>query len=205
MKLYADTTAKRVAQVLGDVAVLVLAWLLIRQALRLREQILGFRAAAAHVESSGQSVSRGAEAAGSALTEVPVVGGALGAPFAAVADAGRELSAAGAEAGASIDSLGLFLPLLLIGLLLGYVLFLYLPRRIAWVREVAEVRRLQGSEHAERLLAHRALATRPFRELRETVANPADALAARDWGPLARAELHALGLRTPAPGARASG
>lgn len=195
MKLYADATAKRVTQVLGDVAVLLLAGLLIRQALRLREQILGFRAAAEHVESSGRSVSRGAEAAGGVLTDLPVVGGALAAPFDVVAEAGRELSAAGAEAGASIDSIGLFLPLLLIGLLLGFVLFRYLPQRITWIREVDEIRRLRHSGHAERLLAHRALATRPLRELRSTVASPGEALATGDWGPLARAELRALGLR----------
>lgn len=204
MKLYADVGAVRARQVLGDVLVVVLGWLVVCQALRLRTQILDFRSAAVRVESAGQNVVRGADAAGTALEEVPVVGGALSAPFGAVADAGRDLSAAGTDAVAGIDGLGLFLPLLLVGLVLGFVLFRYLPQRVAWIREVGEVGRVLATPDGERLLAHRALARRPLAELRRAVPDPGGALAGGDWAPLAAMELHALGLRRP-PQLQASG
>lgn len=195
MKLYADTTAVRVRQVVGDVLVLVLTWVVVQRALRLRTQILDFRSAAERVESAGANVVRGADAAGTALEEVPVVGGALSAPFGAVADAGRDLSAAGADAIAGIDGLGLFLPLLLVGVVLGFVLFRYLPDRLAWIREVAEVRRVLSSPDGERLLAHRAAANRPLTTLLAATSDPAAALASGDHAPLARVELASLGLR----------
>lgn len=199
MKLYADTGAVRARQVLGDVLVVVLGWLVIQRALRLRTQITDFRSAAERVESAGQNVVRGADAAGIALDEVPLVGGALSAPFGAVADAGRDLSAAGTDAASAIDGLGVFLPLLLVGVVLGYVLFRYLPRRLTWIREVAEARRVLSTADGERLLAHRAVAARPLRDLRRAVPDPGGALARGDWAPLAAMELGALGLR-PSPG-----
>lgn len=195
MKLYADRPAVRARQVLGDVLVLVVGWLVVRRALRLRTQILEFRSAAERLESAGHNVVRGADAAGSALEEVPVVGGAIAAPFGAVADAGRDLSAAGTDAVAGIDGLGLFLPLLLIGLVLGWVLFRYLPQRLAWIREAAEVRHVLASPNGDQLLAHRAAASRPLRTLRAATPDPAAALAAGDHAALARIELEALGLR----------
>lgn len=201
MKLYADTGAVRARQVLGDVLVVVLAWLVVQRAWRLRTQILDFRSAAVRVESAGANVTRGADAAGAALDEVPLVGGALSAPFGAVADAGRDLSAAGTDAASAIDGLGMFLPLLLIGVVLGYVLFRYLPQRLAWIREVAEVDRVLASPDGERLLAHRALAGRPLADLRRAVPDPGGALARGEWAPLAAMELQALGLRA---GARAT-
>lgn len=198
MKLYADTAAVRVRQVIGDVLVLVLTWVVVRRALRLRAQILDFRSAAERVESAGQNVVRGADAAGGALQGVPLVGDAIAAPFDAVADAGRDLSLAGTDAASAIDGLGVFLPLLLIGLVLGFVLFRYLPDRVAWVREVAEVRRVLASPAGERLLAHRAAANRPLPTLLAATPDPGAALTSGDFGPLARVEVEALGLSTEA-------
>ena len=204
MKLYADTGPRRARQVAGDLAVVVVGWLLVRMALRLREQVLAFRSAAEHVESAGQNVSRGADAASVALADVPLIGGALSPPFDAVADAGRDLNAAGTDAASALDGLGLVLPLLLVGLVLGYVLFRYLPQRVAWIREVADVRRVLAAPEGERLLAHRAVAGRPLRVLHRAVADPSGALARGDWAPLARVELKALGLRASPPNAAAT-
>ncbi|MFA9429089.1 hypothetical protein [Egicoccus sp. AB-alg2] len=199
MKLYADTGPKRTAQVLGDGAVAVVTFLLLWLASFLREQILGFRTAAERVESSGRSVSSGATSAGDALSDVPLVGGALRTPFDVVAEAGRDLSVAGTEAGSSIDALALWLPLLLVVLPVGLLLLSHLPRRVRWVREVAEVERLAGTVGADRLLAHRAIANRSLRDLRRGGVDAAGAFAAGDWATLARLERRALGLRDRPP------
>lgn len=195
MKLYADTAAVRTRQVLGDALVLVLTWVLVRRAWRLRTQILEFRSAAERVESAGRNVVRGAEAAGSTLQELPLVGDAIAAPFRSVADAGHDLSMAGTDAASAIDGLGVFLPLLLVGLVLGFVLFRYLPDRIAWVREATEIGRLLTTPHGERLLAHRAAANRPLRALLAATPDPAGALSRGEWHGLAELELRAMGLR----------
>jgi hypothetical protein len=175
-------------------AILALA-LTVWVALFVRRQILGFRDAADRVETAGERVGGGADAAAAALGEVPLVGGALSAPFGAVADAGRDLSAAGVEAGVSIDNLALVLPLALAALLFGVLCLAWLPGRIGWVREAAAVAALPSDGAADLLLAQRALGRRELRDFRHAGVDPVEVLAARDWRRLADVEYHALGLR----------
>ncbi|GGI07512.1 hypothetical protein [Egicoccus halophilus] len=194
MKLYADPGPRLATQVAGDLAALASVVVTVRVATRLREQVLGFGVAADRVQSSGERVSSGASAAGTALTDLPLVGGALSAPFEVVADAGRDLAAAGSEAGGSLDGLAALLPALLVAVVVGYLVAHWLPARVAWVREVAEVQRLGHTPDADRLLAHRALARRPLHELRRDGADPVADLAAGHWTSLADLERRALGL-----------
>ena len=198
MKWYADIGPRRTVQITADLAVLVVTLTLVRLAFHLRAQILGFEAAAERVEASGHSVSSGASSAGEVLSDLPLVGGALASAFGVVAEAGGELGMAGTEAGASIASLALLLPLLLVAVPVGYLLLRHLPRRVRWSREVAEVLRLPPGPDTDRLLAHRAVARRALRDLRRHRLDPVAALAAGDWGALARAERRSLGLRDPA-------
>ena len=197
MKLYADAVTVRTRQILGDVLVLVLAWVAgppgvaaahpdPRVPLGRRTGRVG-RAERRPRRRGGRRCAPGAA----------LVGDAVAAPFRSVADAGRDLSLAGTDAASAIDGLGVFLPLLLVGLVLGFVLFRYLPDRILWIRDASEVRRVLATPHGEQLLAHRAAANRPLRALLAATPDPAGALAQGDHGPLAGVELQALGLRSP--------
>lgn len=195
MLLYADRPAVRARQVIGDVTMIAVTVLAVWLARALRGSILELDGAARALIDSGETVSSGATSAAEAVDGIPAVGGALASPFTTIAGAGTQITSAGTQTSDAVHTLALLLPGLLVGLLVGYVLFRLLPARIRWVREAAEVRRLLASANAARLLAHRAVATRSLRELRRGLGDPAAALAAQRWNELAGVELHALGLR----------
>jgi hypothetical protein len=193
--LYADRGAVRARQLTGDLTMVAVTVLAVWLARELRGTILALDGAAQGLMDSGETVSSGARSAAEAVEGIPAVGGALASPFTTIAGAGTQITSAGAQTSDAVHTLALLLPGLLAGILVGYVLFRLLPARIRWVQEAAEVRRLLASSDAARLLAHRAVATRPLRELRRRLDDPAAALAEERWDELAGVELHALGLR----------
>lgn len=178
----------------GDAVVLAVAWWTVRLALRLRDGIGELGVVASGLERSGRSVSEGAGGAESAVQDVPAVGGALAAPFRTLGGAGRELTAAGDQVGRTVETVALWLPLLLAAVVLGWIALRYLPARARWVGEATEVSRVLAAPDAARLLGVRAAATRPLRTLRREVGDPATALADERYVELARVELRALGL-----------
>jgi hypothetical protein len=176
--------------------VLVVAWWIVRFAARLRDGIGELGIVASGLERSGRSVSEGAGSAESAVQGVPAVGGALAAPFRTLGGAGRELTAAGDQVGRTVETVAFWVPVVLAGLVLGWIAVRYLPARVAWVREATEVSHVLRSSEAARLLGLRAASTRPLRTLRREVGDPAAALAEGRYVELARVELRALGLST---------
>jgi hypothetical protein len=196
LRLYADDPWLRTRQVVGDALVLVVGYWVVRIALRLREGVGELRVVATGLERSGRNVSQGADGAGDALQGVPGVGGALAAPFRTIEGAGRDLVASGEQIGRTVDAVALWLPLTLALLVLGWIGLRYLPARVTWVREATEVGLVLRSPDAARLLGMRAAATRPLRQLRRTVGDPATALAEERFAELAAVELRALGLST---------
>jgi hypothetical protein len=193
-RLYADDELVRLRQVVGDALAIAVAWWVIRLALRLRDAIGELRVVARGLEGSGRGVSQGAQNAGDAVASIPGVGSALSAPFRTLGGAGRDLVAAGDQVGRTVDSVALWLPLVLALLVLGWIALRYLPARLRWVREATEVTQVLASPGAAQLLGLRAAATRPLRTLRREVGDPAAALAAERYAELAVVELRALGL-----------
>jgi hypothetical protein len=195
MQLYADRATVRVRQVLADLLTVGGVWVGVAVALELRRSIAGLDGVGRQLERSGRTVTQGADRAVETVGGIPTVGDALAAPFGTIGGAGRQLSAAGLQVTETVATLAVLVPAVLLGLVLGALLFRVLPRRVAWVREVAEVRRLLTLPDAERLLAHRAVATRPLRELRRLAGDEAAAWFAEErFRPLAAIELRALGL-----------
>lgn len=204
-RLYADDELRRLRQVVGDVLAVLAAWWVVRLAFRLRDGIREFRVVAEGLDSSGQSVVRGARNAEEAVDGLPAIGGALAAPFRTLGGAGRDLVAAGDQVGQTVDAVAFWIPFLLVLLVLSVVTVLYLPFRLRWIREATEVSRVLTSPEAARLLGLRAATGRPLRTLRRAVGDPAAALAAERYEELAAVELRALGLSpahlaSPRPG-----
>jgi hypothetical protein len=195
LRLYADRGPRRVRQVLGDLLVLGVGYLMVTVALQVRDAIASLGTVGVQLHRSGRTVSQGADRAVEAVDGVPGLGGALAAPFGTISGAGRQLTAAGAQVEGATATLAFLVSALLIGLTLGYVLFRYLPGRIRWVHEAAEVERLLQGPDAARLLAHRAVANRPLRMLRRRGGEDVAAdLADGRWERLAAIELDVLGL-----------
>lgn len=193
-RLYADDELRRLRQVVGDVLAVLAAWWVVRVAFRLRDGIREFHVVAEGLDSSGQSVVRGARNAEEAVDGLPAIGGALAAPFRTLGGAGQDLVAAGDQVGQTVDAVAFWVPFLLLLLVLAAVAVLYLPFRLRWIREATEVSRVLGSPEAARLLGLRAATGRPLRTLRRAIGDPAAALAAERYEELAAVELRALGL-----------
>ncbi|MEX0835120.1 MAG: hypothetical protein WD010_03445, partial [Nitriliruptor sp.] len=132
--------------------------------------------------------------ASDAVDGIPAVGGALSAPLRTLGGAGDGLIGAGQQVADGVAAVAFWVPVVLAGLVLSWVVSSYLPRRIRWIREARDVEHLLGSADAVQLLGVRAAATRPLRMLRREVADPAAALAAGRYAELAAVELRAVGL-----------
>ncbi len=148
------------------------------------------------------------------LSGLPVVGERIGQLGGQVTESAAVVVTGGDEAGSSIRGLAVLLGITTGLAPLGPVLVCYLPRRLAWRREVRSVRRLltqpDTREATLELLARRAHATLPASEVvRLGVGVPGTRRA--DAGPggegattsvLAERELRRLGLRLTPPSPR---
>lgn len=195
MKIYAETTGKLTRQLIQDG--IMVGWILVW---------ITFGSVAhdvvAKLAEPAESVARNSDSLSDSLAEisdkvdgVPVVGGALEEPFSSSS------LAAAAVARESREQRDLFLTAALwIGLFIAIgpialALLLYLPFRIRWVRQATAADRIRLDADDLYLFALRAVANRPFSELRRATPDPGAALAAGDYAALARVELEHLGLK----------
>jgi hypothetical protein len=195
VQLYADRGPRRVRQVAGDLAVVLVGSFVVTIGLAIHDAIDALQGVGVQLDRSGRTVTQGADRAVEVVEGFPGLGTTLAAPFGTIGGAGLQLSAAGTQVTETVATVAVLVPTLFVGLVLGYVAFRYVPARVRWIREAAEVARLLVAPDAERLLAHRAVATRPLSTLRRLGGEDvAAALAAGRWAELAVIELDALGL-----------
>ena len=146
---------------------------------------------------AGRATQRAADALDS-LSDAPVVGGAIGDSAERVRSTGQGAIDGAAAGRTRIRRLGV-----IVGGLIALVpslplLVLYLPRRRAELSDRRRILALLRSREPgiEALLATRAVAHVPYRELLRITPDPAGDLQAGRHGPLADAELRRLGLRS---------
>jgi hypothetical protein len=198
MKLYADTPARRIRQLTGDL--LAAGWiaLWVWLALELRERLLRLRGPGEALERAGGSFSGALGDAGDRIGGLPVVGDDVSGALRRAGGAGDTVAEAGRSQQQAVEQVALWLPLLVLLLGAGIVLVRWLPGRLAWAREAAAATRALSGPDAVEVFAVRALARRSTVELAAlptaTVtswrAGDPDATAA-----LAALELRSLGLR----------
>ena len=148
---------------------------------------------------SARDAGRATQSAGDALgrlSDLPVVGGAVGDSADTIRDAGQSAIDAAASGRTRVRRLGA-----LVGALIAIVpslplLWLYLPGRVA---EEGDRRRIlgrlrDGDPAIEELLATRAVAHLPYRQLLAITPDPAEDLRAGRHRQLADAELSRLRL-----------
>jgi hypothetical protein len=185
-----------------DLALLLwtLAWIAAAIAIAAEVQDLG------ELSDTVGTVGAAAEASGAALgllSDLPVVGeaigGALAEPAEQVQAAGQSAQESAASTRQSVDVLSLLLGLAVALIPSASVLGVYLPARIGRVREAQTVeaaRRRSGDDPLfHEFLARRAAQNLSFRRLDRVAAEPWRDLAEGNFERLARAELERLGLR----------
>ncbi len=199
MRLYPDIPAARVRTLARDVAMLLILLVLGWLALRVHDRVDELGSLGRGVRDAGTAVHGGFDTAADAVTDVPVVGGALSA---GLRDAGRGSGGNVAEIGRrgeqSAHRLANLLGLLTFVLPAVALLSRYLPGRIAHVRRLtaaAAVLREPEDADRRRLVAMRAAFGLPFGQLLRHTRDPLGDLAAARYDALVAAALEDAGIR----------
>lgn len=200
MKLYADSFARRSAQVAGDLAVLLCIALCIAVARKVHDVALRLATPGKQIESSATDLAGRLHDAGQAVSGVPLVGSSVSSPFDGASGAASGLASAGqgqAQAATTFANwLGLAIGLIPVLLLLA----VYLPPRIRFIRRATAGQRLLDAGADLDLFALRALTHQPLHVLARVDRDPAGAWRRREpvvMDSLARLELRSVGLRPP--------
>ncbi|MFD9002979.1 hypothetical protein ACFV0T_18685 [Streptomyces sp. NPDC059582] len=164
MRLYAQTSARRTRQVVADLIAVVLIAAAVKFALAVRDVILLLAEPGRKAQSAGDTLADGLGDAGDAAAKVPFVGDSLKKPLKSAADAGTSLSDAGQSLQDTVGQVATLTAVALIVLPVAFVLLLWLPPRLRWIRRSATTRRLLDADGGADLLALRAL-TGPQRAL----------------------------------------
>lgn len=191
---YAETTGRRVRQVLADLGMLLWAWVWWRLGRATHDLVAALGAPGRRLESTGDRLAAGFRDVADAVAGTPLVGGALGSPFDELADAAGSVAGVGAAQDAAAAALADWLFVLVVLLPVGAVGIAWLLLRVRGARRAATARDLRD-RGLDDLLALRALTSRPLRELLAAAEDPAGAWRAGETAALAGLELRRLGLR----------
>lgn len=199
MKLYAELPMVRAKQLAGDAAAAIWSILWVRAGMAMHDLVARLTEPGEAIERAGGSFAGNLAEIADTIGGVPVVGGALRAPFSTASDAGRLLESAGQTQQEAVMTLALWLGVLVAAFPILLVVFTWLPRRVRWVRDASVAADLRDTAVDLRLFAHRAAANRTLRELRSATPDPGRALAEGDHAVLAAVELRSLGLAVEEP------
>jgi hypothetical protein len=198
MRLYPDTPDDRGRAVARDaltiLALIVLGWL----AIKVHNAVDDLAVLGTGVRDSGEAVQNGFEAAGDAVSAVPVVGDQAAD---ALRDAGQgtggEVAQAGRDGEEQVHDLANLLGVLFFAVPASILLVLTVPARIRQVRELNASERLldTSTEERRRLIAMRAAFSLPAAELARHTRDPIGDLASGRYGALIAAAYDEAGLR----------
>lgn len=193
MKIYSDYPLRRAAQVAADVLALVVIALGIWLGATVTAAIAVLGEVGRQLNLAGLGFQGAMADAANVLGQAPFIGDAARAPF----DSASETGAVIADAGSSTESFILTTAAIvgvIIALAIGAaVLWVWLRRRIAFIRRATEASRLATMGDGHDLLALRALVNGSRADLAATSAHPVDAW--RSGEPALVRKLAALELR----------
>jgi len=177
------------------VAVWIVVWaalgVLIWHDVRAQSQLSG------NVIKIGTAVKETGEALG-VVGGLPLVGGRIGEFASGIEQVGTEVETSGEDSRAGVVRAGVIAGLCVGVFPAALALFLYVPVRVRWRRDVTAVAQALpgtvGNPAFEHYLARRAIDTLPWNRLCTITADPWAAVAAGDYRALADAELARLGL-----------
>ncbi|MEU9004744.1 hypothetical protein [Streptomyces sp. NPDC048551] len=161
MRLYAQTPARRNRQVLGDLVAVALVAAAVWFALAVRDAVMLLAEPGRKVESSGDGLASELAKAGDAASRVPLVGDLLKKPLQSAADASTGFADAGQSLQDTVGQIADLTTAALITVPVAFVLLLWLPPRLRWIRRSATVRHLLDAPGGADLLALRALTGPP--------------------------------------------
>ena len=198
MKLYADRLPVAIRQLILDILVVIWVYAWVRAGIWVHDLVLKLGVPGQKLEGAGSGIADNLADAGAKVGRVPLVGDELTAPFSRAAQAARSLAEAGRAQQEIVGNLALVLALLVVAVPLALVLFVWLPRRLRWMRRAGVAAEVRDEPAGRDLLALRALASRPLHELTRLGPDIAQSWRTGDASAvdaLAALELRDLGLR----------
>jgi hypothetical protein len=191
----------RRVQVLLDLTLLAWATLWVVVGFIVADRVRGL----AEVSDTVAQVGRATTTVGETIGALPLVGDSLESAADEISAAGRDAVASARSARESARSTATLLGLSIALIPSLPVLVLYVPSRIAGIRERRELARIveRGREPwVDEVLARRALVHLPYRRLHEVSDDPVADLRSGRHAALAAAELEWFGLAVPTPVSR---
>jgi hypothetical protein len=193
-------TPRPAARRLLDAAIILWAAAWIVVGLLVAREVRGLADLSRTVTAAGYALQEAGNTLGT-LEGVPFVGEDVGDVAERTERAGRSARESGRSSRESVESLANLLGLSIALAPSLPLIALYLPMRLAWIREVRAVRRALAAAPDERgldeYLARRAALSMPYDRLSATSADPWGDLAAGERRRLSDAELRRLGIRRP--------
>ena len=201
MRIYAATPMRAIRQIVADLLFVLwlVAWVWVANTVHDTTMLLA--GPGRQTEESATSLSERLRDAGGSLSDLPVVGDEVAAPFDQAADASDGLAAAGRAQVEAVEDLAFWLgltagavPILVVG---GF----YLPLRVRFIRRASAGQRFVDADEDLDLFALRALTRQPMHVLAKVSDDPAGEWRRRNLEvtrALAELELRASGLRPPA-------
>jgi hypothetical protein len=198
MRFYAERPLRVARQLVADVAVIAWVWLVVTFAQAAQALIDQLQGPAGSLTSAGQTVRDTFAGAARTASGIPLVGEELARALNVGTGAGESLASAGQRQAQLIDTVGMWAAVAIVAFAAVPVVLVWLYVRLRYARTAgsAVVARARDLD----LLALRALAHQPTRQLLRVSGDPAaawrrdDTAVVRD---LAMLELSALGLRSP--------
>lgn len=198
VKVYADRTPVVIRQLLTDLLVAAWVYASIRAAMWIHDLVHKLAVPGQKLEDAGSGMADNLSDVGDKVGRVPMVGDELTSPFERAAAAARTMSEAGTDQQAFIDDLALALTIGFLIFPIALVLFIWLPRRVRWMRRAGAAVSLRTDPAGRDLLALRALTNQPLRTLNRIDPDVVNAWRRGDDATvreLAALELRGLGLR----------
>ena len=205
MTWYSDIPSRRARQLTGDVWLVLWSILWIWAAFRVHGLVMNLATPGLAIADGATDLAGSISSAGDSVSQVPLVGDSLGAPFDGMSDAALSIAAAGQATADAVSLLARFLAIALAVLGIASFAMFWVPIRIAFMRRASAARRLvNGSEDLD-LFALRAMARQPLTALARISDDPAGAWRRGDRpviDALAALELREEGIRVAAPGSQ---
>lgn len=198
MKLYADSSARFVRQIVADCLFVcwVLGWVAIGNVVH--DGTMALADPGRQIESSATSLSDSMTEAGDFLGDVPLIGDGAATPFDKASAASGSLASAGRAEVQAVERLAFWLGLALAAVPILVVGAAYLPVRLRFVREATAGQRFVDGPADDELFALRATTNQPLHVLARITDDPVGALRRGDSEvvrALAAIEMRASGLR----------
>ncbi len=196
MKLYAELPTQRYRQAFFDMFMAAWCWAWIRVGMYINDLVEKLSAAGRLLIDAGEDLEGATSSVQGTVVRVPIIGSFLKDRFDGLAGVGQSLQDSGNSQVATVDTLSMWLGIIVALLPILLALTVWLWRRAGWIRDASAAARLREDPENLYLFALRAISNRPLTELRSKDARQAiRAFHAGDYAPLARLELREMGLR----------